>query len=56
MLCFLFYRSLLNMPYVRKCLEMSDSSQLEKRKRLKSASTAKSDISMLQIYTIFTRS
>ncbi|XP_060595198.1 serine/threonine kinase-like domain-containing protein STKLD1 isoform X3 [Ruditapes philippinarum] len=38
--------SLLNMPYVRKCLEMSDSSQLEKRKRLKSASTAKSEITV----------
>ncbi|XP_053380430.1 serine/threonine kinase-like domain-containing protein STKLD1 isoform X2 [Mercenaria mercenaria] len=38
--------SLLNMPIVRKCLEMSDSSQLEKRKRLKSASTAKTDITV----------
>ncbi|KAL4218629.1 JUN phosphorylation [Mactra antiquata] len=36
--------SLLNMEYVKKCVEMSDSTQLEKRKRLKSASTAKTEI------------
>ena len=36
-------RGLLSNKYIRKCVEMSDSTQLEKRKRIQSASTTVSD-------------
>ena len=38
--------ALLNNNFIRSCVEMSDATQVEKRKRLKSATTARTDISM----------
>ena len=52
--CILLYfvRGLLNNKYIRKCVELSDSTQLEKRKRIQSASTTVSDAGEIALITV----